>query len=107
MPPMMPPMMGGAGGAGNRAGKPGNGVIAPANRRRDRRQGDTPGVPAGLRGREGKDLPGAFPAVPVSTRRRKEKTEAANTLQLLDEDLWKVEATDGKAAPDRGHRPAN
>jgi hypothetical protein len=108
MPPMMPPMTGGAAGAGsNKAGKPGNGVISRANRRRDRQQGDTPGVPAGLRGREGKDLPGAFPAVPVNTRRRKEKTEAANTLQLLDEDLWKVDATEAKAPPPQNHRPTN
>ncbi|MGW6197212.1 hypothetical protein ACWF0M_13800 [Kribbella sp. NPDC055110] len=108
MPPMMPPMAGAAGAGSNRAGKPGNGVLAGrANRRRDRQQGDTPGVPAGLRGREGKDLPGAFPAVPVNTRRRKEKTEAANTLQFLDEDLWKVEATDAKAAPHQERRPSN
>lgn len=110
MPPMMPPMAGAAGAGSNRAGRPGNGMIAPGNRRRDRQQGDTPGVPVGLRGRAGKDLPGAFPAVPVNTRRRKEKTEAANTLQLLDEDLWKVEATDAKAAPPATRlerRPAN
>ena len=110
MPPMMPPMAGAAGAGSNKAGRPGNGMIAPGNRRRDRQQGDTPGVPVGLRGRAGKDLPGAFPAVPVNTRRRKEKTEAANTLQLLDEDLWKVEATDAKAAPPAPHqqrRPTN
>ncbi len=110
MPPMMPPMGGAAGAGSNKAGRPGNGMIAPGNRRRDRQQGDTPGVPVGLRGRAGKDLPGAFPAVPVNTRRRKEKTEAANTLQLLDEDLWKVEATDAKAAPPatrQERRPAN
>ncbi|TCC31985.1 hypothetical protein [Kribbella speibonae] len=110
MPPMMPPMGGAAGAGSSKAGRPGNGVIAPGNRRRDRQQGDTPGVPVGLRGRAGKDLPGAFPAVPVNTRRRKEKTEAANTLQLLDEDLWKVEATDTKAAPPatrQERRPSN
>lgn len=92
VPPMMPPggMAPGTGG-GNRAGKPGAGTVRPVGRKRDRQQGDTPGIPAGLRGKAGRELPGAFPTAPASTRRRHE--DEAETLQLLDEELWKVEET--------------
>lgn len=106
-PPMMPPgAMGGAGGGG-RGGKPGAGTIRPTGRKRDRRDGDTPGVPVGLRGKAGKDLPGAFPSVPASTRRRQEKNQPADTLQLLDEDLWKVEESEAVAVPSTPRRLAN
>ncbi|WP_350279202.1 hypothetical protein [Kribbella sp. HUAS MG21] len=92
VPPMMPPGAGmGAGGSGGRAGKSGAaGTIRPVGRKRDRQNDETPGVPVGLRGKAGKDLPGAFPVAPVTARRRPEKAPA-ETLQLLDEDLWKVE----------------
>ncbi|MFC9687717.1 hypothetical protein ACFTSF_04205 [Kribbella sp. NPDC056951] len=103
MPPMMPPM-GGAGGGG-RNGKTGA-PIRPVGRRRERREEDTPGVPVGLRGRAGRDLPGAFPAVPASTRRRQDTGPSAETLQLLDEELWKVDETE-VAAPPATQRFAN
>jgi hypothetical protein len=106
---MMPPGgMGAAGPGNNRAGKPGAGTIRPVGRKRDRQNGETPGIPAGLRGKAGKDLPGSFPAVPASTRRRQEQHPAADTLQLLDEDLWKVEQTEvAAAAPKPPRRLAN
>ncbi|MFF1817248.1 hypothetical protein ACFVWG_08120 [Kribbella sp. NPDC058245] len=91
-PPMMPPMAGG--GGGGRGGKPGGGTIRPINRKRKSQEGETPGVPAGLRGRSGRSLPGAFPMVPATTRRRKDEREKpADTLQLLDEELWTIEET--------------
>lgn len=104
VPPMMPPGAGGMGaGGGGKPGKSGAaGTIRPAGRKRDRQSEETPGVPAGLRGKAGKDLPGAFPAVPANTRRRQEKTPT-ETLQLLDEDLWKVENPE----PTQPHRYAN
>lgn len=107
VPPMMPPGAGGMGaGGGGKPGKSGAaGTIRPAGRKRDRQSEETPGVPAGLRGKAGKDLPGAFPAVPTSTRRRQEKAPA-ETLQLLDEDLWKVEEPD-TAPPTQPRRYAN
>ncbi len=107
VPPMMPPGGAGAAGAGgNRAGKPGSGAIRPVGRKRERKQDETPGVPVGLRGKAGRDLPGAFPAVAAGTRRRHERDEA-DTLQLLDEDLWKVEETEVVAAPAQRRRLAN
>lgn len=99
VPPMMPPGAMGAAGPGNRGGKPGAGTIRPVGRKRDRKHGETPGVPVGLRGKAGKDLPGAFPAVPAGTRRRQEKNQPADTLQLLDEELWKVEGAETVATP--------
>jgi hypothetical protein len=104
---MMPPggMAPGTGG-GNRAGKPGAGTVRPVGRKRDRQQGDTPGVPAGLRGKAGRELPGAFPSAPASTRRRYED-EAAETLQLLDEELWKVEESATAAPATQQRRLAN
>jgi hypothetical protein len=93
--PMMPPMAGaGAGGGGTgRGAKPGVGSgIRPVNRKRKAQNGETPGVPVGLRGKAGRDLPGSFPMVPATSRRRKDEREKpAETLQLLDEELWKVE----------------
>ncbi|MGZ0149062.1 hypothetical protein ACXJJ3_18470 [Kribbella sp. WER1] len=100
VPPMMPPGAGAAGmGGGGRSSTSGTaGTIRPAARKRDRQSEETPGVPTGLRGKAGKDLPGAFPVAPANTRRRQEKAPV-ETLQLLDEDLWKVEDTD--TAPQR------
>ncbi|MFI5736312.1 hypothetical protein ACIA49_39725 [Kribbella sp. NPDC051587] len=103
MPPMMPPM----GGAGAGDGRNGKGApIRPVGRKRDRRDEETPGVPVGLRGRAGKDLPGAFPAVPANTRRRQDSGPAAETLQLLDEELWQVDEAE-VAAPQATPRLAN
>lgn len=98
VPPMMPAGTGAMGaGGGGRAGKSGAaGTIRPTGRKRDRQNEETPGVPVWLRGKAGKDLPGAFPAVPANTRRRQDKGPA-DTLQLLDEDLWKVEETEAVA----------
>ncbi len=91
--PMMPPMGGAAGaGGGGRGGKPGTGAIRPVNRKRKAQEDETPGVPVGLRGKAGRDLPGAFPMLPVNNRRRKdERDKPIDTIQLLDEELWKVE----------------
>jgi hypothetical protein len=92
--PMMPPMGGaaGAGGGGGRGGKPGAGAIRPVNRKRKAQEDETPGVPIGLRGKAGRDFPGAFPMLPVNNRRRKdERDQPIETIQLLDEELWKVE----------------
>ncbi|GAA0612463.1 hypothetical protein HPO96_22755 [Kribbella sandramycini] len=103
-PPMMPP--GGAAGAGpgGRAGKPGASTIRPPARKRTRRD-ETPGVPSELRGRSGRDLPAAFPLPPATPRRRPDKDPQAQTLQLLDEDLWKVEHPE-PAPPPTPHRHA-
>ncbi|MET7282297.1 hypothetical protein ABZS29_28975 [Kribbella sp. NPDC005582] len=95
MPPMMPPMGGAGAGGGGRNGK--GSPLRPVGRRRERRDEDTPGVPVGLRGRAGKDLPGAFPAVPANTRRRQDSGPSAETLQLLDEELWQVDETEATA----------
>ncbi|MEV6283166.1 hypothetical protein [Kribbella sp. NPDC051770] len=91
--PMMPPMGGAAGaGGGGRGGRPGAGAIRPVNRKRKTREDETPGVPVGLRGKAGRELPGAFPTLPVTNRRRKdERDKPIDTIQLLDEELWKVE----------------
>jgi hypothetical protein len=90
---MMPPGAMAPGGGG-RGGKPGAGAIRPGGRARNRQTGETPGVPAGLRGKVGRARSGAFPSVPATTRRRLEKEQNAETLQLLDEELWKVEETE-------------
>jgi hypothetical protein len=89
-PPMMPPGAG-AGGGGGRGGKPGAGAIRPVNRKRKSQEDETPGVPIGLRGKAGRSLPGGFPMVPASSRRRADEREKADTIELLDEELWKVE----------------
>ncbi len=104
MPPMMPPMGGAGAGGGGRNGK--GSPLRPVGRRRERRDEDTPGVPVGLRGRAGKDLPGAFPAVPANTRRRQDSGPSAETLQLLDEELWQVDETEA-AAPQATPRLTN
>jgi hypothetical protein len=92
-PPMMPPGAMSPGGGG-RGGKPGTGAIRPGGRARNRQTGETPGVPAGLRGKAGKTPSGAFPSVLATTRRSQEREQNAETLQLLDEELWKVEETE-------------
>jgi hypothetical protein len=92
-PPMMPPGAMAPGGGG-RGGKPGTGAIRPGGRARNRQTGETPGVPASLRGKAGKTPSGAFPSVPATTRRSQEREQKAETLQLLDEELWKVEETE-------------
>ncbi|WP_270138743.1 hypothetical protein [Kribbella sp. CA-293567] len=99
-PPMMPPMAGaGAGAGGGRGTKPGAASIRPVNRRRKGQNDETPGVPVGLRGKAGRDLPGAFPMVPsASRRRRNDRDQPVETLQLLDEELWKVEEAEAAKA---------
>lgn len=103
-PPMMPPGGMGAGGNG-RGGKPGTTPVRPNGRGRNRQTGETPGVPVGLRGKAGKGTAGAFPSVPANTRRRQDKDQPAETLQLLDEELWKVEEAE-TAAPTQVRRLA-
>ena len=103
-PPMMPPGGMGAAGAGGSAGRTGAGAIRPGGRGRSRQTGDTPGVPAGLRGKAGQA--GAFPSAPASTRRRQEKDQDAETLQLLDEELWTVEEN-ASSVPKQVRRLAN
>jgi hypothetical protein len=101
VPPMMPPGAGMGAGGGGRGGKSGaSGTIRPVGRQRDRRTDGTPGIPASLRGKAGKDLSGTFPAAP-STSRRRQETAPTETLQLLDEDLWKVENDKTAAQPRR------
>jgi hypothetical protein len=104
MPPMMPPGAG-AGAGGGKSGR-GGGPIRPVGRKRDRRKEETPGVPVGLRGKAGKDLPGAFPAMPATNVRRQRDALSSETLQLLDEDLWKVEEAE-TATPPAPRRLAN
>jgi hypothetical protein len=106
-PPMMPPgAMGGAGGGG-RGGKPGAGAIRPVNRKRRSADDETPGVPIGLRGKAGRSLPGAFPMPAATNRRRKDERERpAETLQLLDEELWKVEEAEAAEQQKRAGRLA-
>ncbi|WP_328333229.1 hypothetical protein OHA70_16030 [Kribbella sp. NBC_00382] len=104
-PPMMPPGAGAAGGGG-RGGKPGAGAIRPVNRKRKSQDDETPGVPIGLRGKAGKSLPGGFPMVPAASRRRKDEREKADTIQLLDEELWKVEEAEAAETKKRTGRLA-
>jgi hypothetical protein len=92
--PMMPPMAGGMGGAGAGGGAPKAGTADPAGRR-GRPARTVPGVPRKLRGRAGKvDGKSTFltPAGRSTSGRHDEDSEAT-TVQLLDEDLWRVEET--------------
>jgi hypothetical protein len=104
-PPMMPPGAAGVGGGG-RGGKPGAGAIRPVNRKRKSQDDETPGVPIGLRGKAGKSLPGGFPMVPAASRRRKDEREKADTIQLLDEELWQVEEAEAAETKKRVGRLA-
>jgi len=61
-------------------------------------------VPAGLRGKAGNDAAGAFPSPSAAVRRRTEKNKVTDTLELLDEELWKVDETEPTAAPPPGTR---
>lgn len=55
--------------------------------------GRVPGVPASLRGRVRRDDDDFFPALPVvsSRYRRSREQEGPQTVELLDEEIWKVE----------------
>ncbi|WP_133799830.1 hypothetical protein [Kribbella caucasensis] len=90
-PPMMPPM--GMGGGGE---SPKPGTAKPVVQNKGRTTNRLPGVPPKLRGRSGKADPtsglGAFGAAASATRRRSERTEPLDTVQLLDEELWAVES---------------
>jgi hypothetical protein len=97
-PPMMPPM-----GMGNSGTKPKPGTSTPALQGKSKPQNRLPGVPPKLRGRSGKVDPtsglgsfGAPAAAAAGRRRRAEKLDQIDTVQLLDEELW---AVDGPAAP--------
>ncbi|ADB29877.1 hypothetical protein Kfla_0758 [Kribbella flavida DSM 17836] len=96
-PPMMPPGAAAAAPGGGRGGKAATGAVRPLARGRNRQAGETPGIPAGLRGRSSEQ---AFTA---PTRRRPERDPQAETLQLLDEELWQVEEPEA-AAPKRARR---
>ncbi|MEU4193253.1 hypothetical protein AB0E69_15255 [Kribbella sp. NPDC026611] len=98
IPPMMPPMGAGAGAEGG-SRRSGSGAIRPVGRERRRTNGSTPGVPEALQGRASK---ASFQAKPA----RREKEQAA-TLEVLDEDLWTVEASEPAAAPKQVRHPAH
>ncbi len=85
--PMMPMGMGGM-GAGGRGGGPGPGsgaVRRPGGR--GRTDGPPPGLPAALSGKAGrKDAHGFV----VRTRDQAADADVPNTVELIDEDLWRV-----------------
>ncbi|GAB2678114.1 hypothetical protein [Kribbella swartbergensis] len=94
-PPMMPPMLGGAG-----EGKPKPGTASPVLQGKGGPKNRMPGVPPKLRGRSGKtDTANGF-AVPASARRsRAVEAEKLDTVQLLDEEVWAVEQPAAPTAP--------
>ncbi|WP_233157872.1 hypothetical protein, partial [Actinokineospora bangkokensis] len=83
---------GGGGGGGGGPVQPGyrsgSGAGPLRAGRRDRRDEPPPGLPAVLAGKGGRVDP--FSLVPTRSRRRPED-EAPVTVELVDEDLWKVE----------------
>jgi hypothetical protein len=88
-PPMMPPLAGGRGGAGNGKPKPGN-ADGDGTKHKARPPRNIPGVPARLRGRAGKlDTTPAFLSPARHAQQESEENEARRT-QLLDEELWQV-----------------
>jgi hypothetical protein len=96
IPPMMPPMMGaGAPGAGG-GGKPGSGATRRPPAGRGRATASTPGLPALLSGKAGRTE-----ATPVPVRSHRERTdrtvEPPIAVQVVDEDLWRVDDTTDRA----------
>ncbi|MGW6282666.1 hypothetical protein [Kribbella sp. NPDC055071] len=105
MPPMMPPGTAGAGGGGtgpSTGGRPGTGAARPGGPGRVRADAPTPGVPAGLRGRSATADSGR---TSVSTDRQRQR-EGAETLQMLDEELWTVDDPAAAAKRSETRRPA-
>jgi hypothetical protein len=93
--PMMPPMgagMGAAGmGGGGSGGGPGSGAVRRPGNGRRREGGSTAGMPPVLRGKSGKKDPHTF-----VSRSRSAESDIPTTVQLIDEDLWQVDAAAGK-----------
>ncbi|TCC58278.1 hypothetical protein E0H73_28610 [Kribbella pittospori] len=92
-PPMMPPMMGTGGG-----GTPKPGTAAPVMPGKSKPATGLPGVPPKLRGRSGKNDQ-AFGVPSVPRRRKAMEAEKADTVQLLDEELWTVEQPAAPSTP--------
>lgn len=100
IPPMVPPMGAAGAGMGGRTGGAGSGAVTRPGQAR-RRDGRTPGLPAVLSGKAGKANPDAF-----TVRRREAAAESdiPTTVQLIDEDLWRVEQAPAMDQPPRRTR---
>jgi hypothetical protein len=95
-PPMMPPT--GLGGSSTGGPRPGTADRQAQGRQaqgRSKPASGVPGVPPKLRGRSGQ---ATFPVAAAGKQRKRQETEEG-TVQLLDEELWQVEAAPTPPTP--------
>ncbi|GAA4698630.1 hypothetical protein [Phytohabitans rumicis] len=104
IPPIMPPMMGGAGAGTGGGGRPGSGAARRPPAGRGNGPSSTPGLPELLSGKAGRSEQGL---IPVRTRRarpeRKAEPPVAVQAQVVDEDLWRVDEATTRPRPSRAH----